>query len=83
MSHFANKRDLVIEIGSLSIKGVRRTYSEVPKGHLLALVGSTGFLEIAVNSGRASERLGPYANSGSKVGTAVAVHPSTPVESTV
>lgn len=83
MSRLADDRDLVIEVGDLSIKGVGRIYSEVPKGHVLALVGSTGFLEIAVNSGRASDRLGPDAGSESKAGAAVAVHPSTPVESTV
>ena len=83
IDRFANQGDLVIEVGSLSIQGLERTYSEVPKGHLLALVGSTGFLEIAVNSGRASEKLGPFANSENRVGTAVAVHPSAPIESTV
>jgi S-adenosylmethionine hydrolase len=35
-----------------------RTYADVPPGALIALVGSTGYLEIAVRGGRASERLG-------------------------
>ena len=83
MSHFGDKRDLVIQVGDLSIKGVQRTYSEVPEGHLLALVGSSDFLEIAVNSGRASERLRDDADNGRKMGMPVAVYPSTPVESCI
>lgn len=35
-----------------------KTYSDVPKGTLLALVGSHNFMEIAVNQGNASRRLG-------------------------
>ena len=76
MSHFADRRDLVIEVGGLSIKGVHRTYSEVPKGNFLALVGSSDFLEIAVNSGRASDRIRPVTNRRKKMGMAVEVHPS-------
>jgi S-adenosylmethionine hydrolase len=41
-------------IGPLS-----RTYGEVPRGEALALVGSHGYLEIAVHAGSARERLGP------------------------
>jgi len=37
---------------------VHGTYAEVPAGALLALVGSYGLLEIAVNCGSASKRLG-------------------------
>ncbi|QJA06697.1 SAM-dependent chlorinase/fluorinase [Thermosulfurimonas marina] len=35
------------------------TYAEVPEGHPLALWGSDGFLEIAVNRGSAAEVFGP------------------------
>jgi len=53
------------EISSLrvSVEGlphdlrIRRTYAEVPLGSALALVGSSGFLEIAVNGGDASKLL--------------------------
>jgi S-adenosylmethionine hydrolase len=36
---------------------VRRVYADVPTGELLALVGSGGFLEIAVREGSAARRL--------------------------
>jgi S-adenosylmethionine hydrolase len=34
-----------------------RTYADVPEGELVALVGSSGYLEIAVRNGNAAERL--------------------------
>ncbi len=34
------------------------TYADVPRGSLLALVGSSGFLEIAINQGNACAQLG-------------------------
>lgn len=37
---------------------VRRTYADVEPGALLALVGSSGYLEVAVREGSAAERLG-------------------------
>jgi S-adenosylmethionine hydrolase len=37
---------------------VRRTYAEVERGQVLALVGSTGHLEIAVREGDAAQTLG-------------------------
>jgi len=40
----------VITIGSQHINGIHRTYAEVGQGEVLALVGSSGYLEIAVNS---------------------------------
>jgi S-adenosyl-L-methionine hydrolase (adenosine-forming) len=36
---------------------IRASYSEALRGDLLALVGSSGYLEIAVNQGNAAERL--------------------------
>jgi S-adenosylmethionine hydrolase len=51
-----------VELAELEIAGVRiplaDTYGEVPKGELLALVGSFGTLEIAVREGSAAARLG-------------------------
>jgi hypothetical protein len=44
-----------------------RTYSDVAVGELLALIGSSGYLEIAVRTGRASDVL----DAG--IGTAVKV----------
>ena len=46
-----------IKIGKLIIKGIRSTYSEVNTGEILALIGSSGYLEIAVNQGRACDRI--------------------------
>ena len=48
--------------GTVSVGGttilVRHTYSEVSNGDPVAVVGSTGFIEIAVRNGSAAERLG-------------------------
>ena len=35
------------------VKSLSRTYADVRKGALLALVGSTGYVEISVNQGSA------------------------------
>jgi hypothetical protein len=42
-----------VRLGRRLIRGVRRTYAEVPRGTLTALINSNGHLEIAVNGGRA------------------------------
>jgi hypothetical protein len=47
----------IIKVGKLIIRGVRSTYSEVNTGETLALIGSSGYLEIAVNQGRACDRI--------------------------
>lgn len=49
---------VVIRVGGERIREVRRTYAGAERGQLLALVGSTGRLEIAVNMGSAADRLG-------------------------
>jgi len=48
----------LIEIGGEVISGLRSTYASVESGSLVALVGSTGNLEISVRDGSAAERLG-------------------------
>jgi len=53
------------DINGVRIKGLQKTYSAVREGGLLALIGSSGNLEIAVNNGMASEVLG--ARIGDKV----------------
>ncbi|MCS7179403.1 MAG: SAM-dependent chlorinase/fluorinase [Anaerolineae bacterium] len=40
------------------VHGIRRTYGEVAVGELLALIGSSGFLEIALRQGSAATTLG-------------------------
>jgi S-adenosyl-L-methionine hydrolase (adenosine-forming) len=56
----------MVEIAGQMIPGVR-TYSDLPDGALLGLVGSHGWIEIAVNKGNAHHRL------DRKVGDAVQV----------
>jgi S-adenosylmethionine hydrolase len=49
-----------VEISGQEVAGVRRTYTEVEPGETLALVGSSGHLEIAVREGSAAERFGVH-----------------------
>lgn len=48
--------------GTIHVAGmelpVRRTYGDAPEGSALAVLGSSGLLEIAVRDGRAADRLG-------------------------
>lgn len=44
-------------LGRRAVGPVRRTYGDVPVGRALALVGSSGLLEIAVRNGSAREKL--------------------------
>jgi S-adenosylmethionine hydrolase len=46
--------ETAIHLAGQSITGIQRTYSEVVRGELLAMVGSNGYLEIAVNQGNAA-----------------------------
>jgi len=47
--------DLRISVGRKVLRKLSRSYADAPKGDLLALVGSTGHLEISVNQGDASK----------------------------
>jgi len=47
-----------LEVEDLDLGPVRRTFSDVPPGALLAYVGSGGAIEIAVRNGSAARRLG-------------------------
>jgi S-adenosylmethionine hydrolase len=53
----AGDEGLRVEIGWARIDRLCRTYAEVRVGEMLALVGSSGRLEIAVREGSAAERL--------------------------
>lgn len=44
-----------ISLGKLKLARIHKTYSEVPPGAALALVGSSGFLEISINGGSAAQ----------------------------
>lgn len=65
LSGFIGDEEFIIEIKGRSIPGLRRTYAEGEKGELLALMGSSDRLEIAVNHGNAGYTLG--AGKGSPV----------------
>jgi S-adenosylmethionine hydrolase len=45
-------------VAGREVVAVRRSYAEVECGQVVALVGSSGHLEIAVREGNAAERLG-------------------------
>lgn len=47
-----------VTIRGKTISGISGSYQAVPAGRLLALCGSSGFLEIAVNGGSAAGKLG-------------------------
>ena len=53
-----NHRPIRCYAGSAALDGIRRTYGTVASGEPLALFGSDGFLEIAINAGNAAELLG-------------------------
>jgi S-adenosylmethionine hydrolase len=52
------REGMVIRIRGREIRGISRSYDAVRKGHLLAIRGSSGYLEISVNGGNASRKLG-------------------------
>ncbi|MBX6365569.1 MAG: SAM-dependent chlorinase/fluorinase [Gemmatimonadetes bacterium] len=47
-----------VHVAGVDVGPVRRTYSDVEPGELLALVGSAGYLEVSVRDGSAAARLG-------------------------
>lgn len=51
-------RKFIIEFRGESINGISNSYQEVPIGEIVALFGSTGHLEIAINQGNAASLLG-------------------------
>jgi S-adenosyl-L-methionine hydrolase (adenosine-forming) len=51
-------RGATITVGRRVVRVLSRSYAEAPKGGLLALVGSTGHLEISVNHGSARKAAG-------------------------
>lgn len=58
------------EVNGITIKGLKKTYCDVKKGSLVMLISSSGLLEVAVSSGKASARL------KAKVGDKVLLRPS-------
>ncbi|MEX2315287.1 MAG: SAM hydroxide adenosyltransferase, partial [Thermomicrobiales bacterium] len=44
-----------VRCGDVTVRGIHRTYGDVPVGKTMALFGSHGGLEIAVNGGNAAQ----------------------------
>ncbi|HSV89255.1 MAG TPA: SAM hydroxide adenosyltransferase, partial [Bacteroidales bacterium] len=59
-------RPFVINLGLYNdrIDELSEAYNDVPEGEKLARFGPTGYLEIAINRGRASSLLGLRLNDG-------------------
>ncbi len=57
LSGFDRER-LVVDVGERQLRGLSRTYSDVGPGVALALVGSSGHVEIALRNGNAARELG-------------------------
>jgi S-adenosylmethionine hydrolase len=47
-----------VKVGAVELTGIHGTYGDVEKGQALCLIGSSGYLEIAVREGSAGEVLG-------------------------
>jgi S-adenosylmethionine hydrolase len=56
----ADRERLMVEIGTQRIAGISRAYQDRPSGELVAVIGSSGMLEIAVCCGRAGEVLAAW-----------------------
>ncbi|MFH1242119.1 MAG: SAM-dependent chlorinase/fluorinase [Pseudomonadota bacterium] len=57
LEEFLGNETPVIQVGNQTIEGIQKTYNEAGPGEALALIGSSEYLEIAVNLGRACDRL--------------------------
>jgi len=57
IEQFAAENQAIIRIGSHVIRGICRTYADVRPNKALGLIGSRGYLEIAVNKGNAARKL--------------------------
>jgi len=64
---FLSAPSLSISIGSHILTEVLQTYSQGRPGHLMALIGSSGYLEIACNLGSAAEKVSFQSGIGLKV----------------
>ena len=48
-----------VRVGDVWVGPIRSTFSDVPPGEPVALIGGCGLVEVAVNRGRAIDRFGP------------------------
>lgn len=53
-----NRARVTVRIAGRTIRGIKTTFADVGPGEMLAFIGSSGTLEIAVREGNAAERLG-------------------------
>ena len=53
-----HKENIIVSIGDIEINGLVNTFGERPAGELIALIGSTGNLGIALVNGDAAAKLG-------------------------
>jgi len=69
IEEFSEGGSVIVRLGGLRIEGIQRTYAQTSPGAILALFGGSGYLEIAVNRGRAADRTGidPAETIGSEV----------------
>jgi S-adenosyl-L-methionine hydrolase (adenosine-forming) len=67
VGEFARSEDLLIELKSARINGLERTYGDQPRGALMALIGSHGYLEIAANREHAGKLLDIHAGTPVRV----------------
>ena len=51
------QKGLQVQIGAVVISGLAKTYSDATSSAALALIGSRGYLEIAVNGGNAAKKM--------------------------
>ena len=72
LDSFLCSKGLIIKTGNLALKKISNAYNDVPEGRPLALIGSSGLLEIAVNMGKAADSL----DRKCKIGIKVIVKPS-------
>ena len=58
LAQFAEESDgMNVYVGPLRVGPMRNTYGDVAPGQIVALVGSTGMLEVAINQGNAAAQL--------------------------
>jgi len=62
-------RNATVRIGRRVIRGIRRTYADERAGGAVALINSSGHLEIAVSGGSAAQVLGARRGSAIRVST--------------
>lgn len=51
------RQSMIVKVAEQSISGLSSTYAAVDPGRVVALIGSTGFLEIAIRDGSAADQL--------------------------